>query len=119
MAYRMLFLPDSLGRMHLSRFPAGLPCSAHLSGRMRLILRQGRTMTQLMPRKEPLCSLIAGLSSGAVPLAYHPEHLRHEQQQAGGCPDVEAPCDWVDGQLRQTSLRRSTSAASGEKSFLA
>jgi hypothetical protein len=46
------------------------------------------------------------LEAGAVPPAYHPEHLRQEQRQARGCPDVEALCGWVDGQLRRNSRRR-------------
>jgi hypothetical protein len=46
------------------------------------------------------------IKAAAVQAAYPPEHLRREQRRARGCPDGEALCGWVDGQLRRTNWRR-------------
>jgi hypothetical protein len=46
------------------------------------------------------------LEVGDVPSIYHPEHLRQSARRARGCPDTEALCGWVDGQLRRRNLRR-------------
>jgi hypothetical protein len=41
-----------------------------------------------------------------VPSAYRFEQTRQARRWARGCPDEEALCGWVDGQLRRHSLRR-------------
>ncbi|MGH8071067.1 MAG: hypothetical protein ACRERE_38710 [Candidatus Entotheonellia bacterium] len=46
------------------------------------------------------------LEVGEVPPAYRLDHLRQEGRRDRGCPDVEALCGWVDGELRRNSLRR-------------
>jgi hypothetical protein len=46
------------------------------------------------------------LEVGDVPPIYRPEHLRQSAQRARGCPDMEALCGWLDGQLRRRHLRR-------------
>jgi hypothetical protein len=46
------------------------------------------------------------LEAGEVPPVYRLEHRRQGERRARGCPDVEALCGWVDGELRRNSLRR-------------
>jgi hypothetical protein len=46
------------------------------------------------------------VEAGEVPPAYRLEHLRQEGRRDRGCPDVEALCGWVDGELRRNSVRR-------------
>lgn len=46
------------------------------------------------------------IEAGEVPLAYRLEHRCQEERRDRGCPDVEALCGWVDGELRRNSLRR-------------
>ena len=46
------------------------------------------------------------LEAGEVPPAYRLDHLRQEGRRDRGCPDVEALCGWVDGELLRNSLRR-------------
>jgi hypothetical protein len=46
------------------------------------------------------------LEAGEVPPAYRLEHRRQGERRARGCPNVEALCGWVDGELRRNSLRR-------------
>jgi hypothetical protein len=46
------------------------------------------------------------VEAGEVPSAYRFEQTRQAWRQARGCPDEEALCGWVDGQLRRHSLRR-------------
>lgn len=45
------------------------------------------------------------IKAGAEP-ADPSEDLRREQRRARSCPDGEALCGWVDGQLRRTNWRR-------------
>ena len=44
--------------------------------------------------------------AGEVPPAYRLENRCQEGRRDRGCPDVEALCGWVDGELRRNSLRR-------------
>jgi hypothetical protein len=46
------------------------------------------------------------VEAGEVPPAYRFERTRQVRRRAKGCPDEEALCGWVDGQLRRNSLRR-------------
>jgi hypothetical protein len=46
------------------------------------------------------------VEAGEVPPAYRSEQTRQARRRAAGCPDEEALCGWVDGQLRRNGLRR-------------
>jgi hypothetical protein len=46
------------------------------------------------------------VEAGEVPAACRFEQARRARRRARGCPDEEALCGWVDGQLRRHSLRR-------------
>jgi hypothetical protein len=46
------------------------------------------------------------VGAGEVPPAYRFEQTRQARRQRQGCPDEEALCGWVDGELRRHSLRR-------------
>jgi hypothetical protein len=46
------------------------------------------------------------VEGGGVPSASRFEQTRQARRWVRGCPDEEALCGWVDGQLRRHSLRR-------------
>jgi hypothetical protein len=46
------------------------------------------------------------VEAGEVPPACRSEQTRQDRRRAKGCPDDEALCGWVDGQLRRNNLRR-------------
>jgi hypothetical protein len=46
------------------------------------------------------------VDAGELPPAFRFEHTQRADRQARGCPDEEALCGWVDGQLCRSNLRR-------------
>jgi hypothetical protein len=52
------------------------------------------------------------LEAGEVPPACRLEQTRQDRRRAKGCPDDEALCGWVDGQLRRSQKPRSASCRS-------
>jgi hypothetical protein len=46
------------------------------------------------------------VDAGEVPPAFRCEHAHGADRRSEGCPDEEALCGWVDGQLCRSNLRR-------------